>query len=108
MDYRLSTNRVETFYADIFCLGDHTKSYGSAENLVNIIFYDQLNYLITKKLDEDERACIKSYYYEDYNQYEIAKRMDRDQSFVSRKLLSAREKLLGHLLLMKEKAYEDK
>ena len=106
---RLSNNkkRVDVFYSEIFCLGDHTKNQATTDYVINLIIYDHLNYLINTKLDRDERKAVKLYYYKQYNQIECSKIMGVSQCLVSKLLLSAREKLLGHLIMLKERAVKN-
>lgn len=102
-EYRLSDKQPEVFYGEIFCLGEFTRSNGSSEYVINMMIYDQLNYLINNILDDTEKFCIKQYYYNNKKQQEIADLKKCDQAYISRKLRSGREKLLGSLLELKDK-----
>ena len=87
---------------EVFCLGDFTRRNSSTEYVVNLMIYDQLNYLINNKLDKLERSCILYYYFKQLSQVEIGELLDCDRSYISRKLRSGREKLLGYLLELRE------
>jgi len=103
---KLDGSNIHGFYDGIFFLGDYTRLH-SADYFISLMIYDQINYLIDRKLDKLESRCIREYYYNHKSQEEIATLIDYDRSYVSKLLKSGREKLLGYLLKLKENAKDD-